>query len=123
MILLEEVLSIHKILVQQFGGIQGVRDQAALESALARPFATFDGVDLYPSPQAKAAALIESILINHPFLDGNKRTGYTLMRLLLLNAQTDIKANQDEKYDSVIKTAAGQMKYEEIQFWLENHQP
>jgi len=121
MILLEEVLSIHKILVEQFGGLQGIRDQSALESAIARPFATFDGVDLYPTPQAKGAALMESILINHPFLDGNKRTGYTLMRLFLLNANTDINANQDEKYQSVIKTASGQQKYNEILLWLENH--
>ncbi|MDP4283215.1 MAG: Fic family protein [Bacteroidota bacterium] len=85
MILIQEVKEIHKTLIDTFGGSHGIRDLPALESALARPFQTFDDKDLHPTPLHKAASLIESILINHPFIDGNKRTGYVLMRILLID--------------------------------------
>jgi death-on-curing protein len=77
--------------------------------------------DIYPSILEKAAALIESILINHPFIDGNKRSGYVLMRLLLLQNGYDVKASQQEKYDFVISIASGQLKFEDIVNWLENN--
>ncbi|MCX6238064.1 MAG: Fic family protein [Bacteroidia bacterium] len=83
MIEVQDVIRVHEILIDKFGGCQGIRDLTLLESALSRPYQTFDQKDLYSSPLEKAAALIESILINHPFIDGNKRIGYTLMRLLL----------------------------------------
>ncbi|WP_262512383.1 type II toxin-antitoxin system death-on-curing family toxin [Adhaeribacter arboris] len=76
----------HNLLIEEFGGAKGIRDLGALDAAINRPFATFDQQELYPNPVDKAAAIIESILINHPFLDGNKRTGYVLMRLLLLQS-------------------------------------
>jgi death on curing protein len=79
----KDILSIHKTLIDNFGGSHGVRDAASLESALSRPFQTYDNVDLYKTPLEKAATLVESLLINHPFIDGNKRTGYTVLRLFL----------------------------------------
>jgi len=82
MIQVTEVEQLHKLLIDNFGGSQGVRDREALASALSRPFQTFDGRDLYPSIIEKAASLIESILINHPFIDGNKRAGYFLITTL-----------------------------------------
>ena len=84
MIPIGEVEIIHNILIDRYGGSKGIRDIGLLESALARPFATFDDKDLYPHPVEKAAAILESVVINHPFVDGNKRIAYTLMRLLLL---------------------------------------
>ncbi len=81
MILLTGTEEIHKVLIDTFGGSHGIRDLHLLNSALSRPFQTFDSADLYPDTIHKAAALIESILINHPFIDGNKRTGYVIMRL------------------------------------------
>lgn len=87
-----EVLEIHSILIERFGGSEGVRDQELLDSALNRPYQTFNGQELYPRPIDKAAAIIESIVKNHPFVDGNKRTGYVLARLLLMNEQRDIHA-------------------------------
>src|SRR4030095_4633405 len=99
MILVKEVELLHGILIDKFGGSHGIRDNTALESAIARPFQTFDGNDLYPSALHKAASLIESILINHPFIDGNKRTGYTLLRLFLIQNKIDIAASQDNKYE------------------------
>ena len=76
MIPLKEVEHIHKLLIDTFGGSHGVRDLSALLSALARPFQTFDNKELYPTPIDKAASLLESIVSNHPFIDGNKRTAY-----------------------------------------------
>ena len=79
MISVEQALGIHEMVVKQFGGSMGVRDAGGLESALARPFQTFGGEDLYPDLFSKAAAIGESIIINPPSIDGNKRTGYVLM--------------------------------------------
>ena len=70
MIQIEEVLALHEIMIERFGGSHGVRDQPLLQSALNRPFQTFDGTDLYPTIYEKVAALIESVLVNHPFVDG-----------------------------------------------------
>lgn len=118
MISLNEAEYIHQILIAEFGGSQGVRDKESLSSALARPFQTFDGKELYPTPIDKAASLIESILINHPFVDGNKRTGYVLMRLLLLKNGLDINATQENKYLFVINIATGQSNFDSIVAWL-----
>jgi death-on-curing protein len=118
MIPVKEVEQLHRILIDKFGGSHGIRDDASLESAVARPFQTFDGKELYPSILEKAASLIESILINHPFIDGNKRTGYTLMRLFLIQNGVDITASQDNKYEFVIDIASGTLKYEGIVSWL-----
>lgn len=92
MITLNEAEDIHKILIGKFGGIMGIRDKGILESAIRRPFQTFDQKELYPDPVAKAAAIFESIISNHPFIDGNKRTAYVLARLLLREHNLDIEA-------------------------------
>ncbi|WP_207435690.1 type II toxin-antitoxin system death-on-curing family toxin [Sabulibacter ruber] len=119
MIPLNKVEQIHNLLIEQFGGAKGIRDYGALDAALNRPFATFDQQELYSSPVEKASAIMESILVNHPFIDGNKRTGYVLMRLILLQAGLDIVASQDEKYAFVISIATGQVSFDEIRQWLE----
>jgi death-on-curing protein len=89
-----------------------------LESALARPFSTFDNQDLYPNAVEKAAAIFESIIINHPFMDGNKRTAYMLMRLLLLENNLDIVASQDDKYSMVIMASKGDFRFEDIKLCI-----
>ena len=121
MISVKEVEEIHKILIEAFGGSHGIRDIAGLDSALARPFQTFGNDDLYPTSVHKAAALIESLLVNHPFIDGNKRTGYVLMRIFLIDNGLDINATQEEKYNFVLKIASGKTKFEEIIDWLTKH--
>ncbi len=119
MIELKDVLNIHHILIDKFGGSKGVRDIGSLESAINRPFATFDNQELYPTPADKAAAILESILINHPFVDGNKRTAYVLMRLILFEHDLDITANQDEKYSMVISCTTGVMRFDDIKNWIQ----
>ncbi len=121
MITLQEVESIHEILIEKFGGSKGTRDRGILESAINRPYQTFDQTELYPLPVDKAAAVFESIISNHPFVDGNKRTAYVLMRLILRQYNLDILANQNEKYDFVMSAAKGEIKYDQIKEWLTNH--
>ncbi len=69
----------------------------------------------------QSAALIEAIIINHPFIDSNKRTGYVVIRSFLLKRGLDIVATQDEKYDFVINIASGKIGLQEIILWLNNH--
>jgi death-on-curing protein len=121
MIPVKEVEEIHKILIDNFGGSHGLRDLGGLESALARPFQTFENQELYPTIILKAAALLESILVNHPFIDGNKRTGYTLLRLFLLSNGLDIDASQDDRYEFIISATTGKKDFEGIVEWLTSH--
>ena len=121
MIKLDQAIGIHQVIIEKFGGASGIKDRGALEAALNRPYATFDQKDLYPSPVEKAAAILESILINHPFIDGNKRTGYVLMRLTLMEGGMDIKASQKEKYEFVIKVSEGKLDISRIKEWIASH--
>jgi len=121
MIKLDQAIAIHQVLIEKFGGASGIKDRGALEASLNRPYATFDKKDLYPSPVDKAAAILESILINHPFIDGNKRTGYVLMRMTIMECGLDIKASQNEKYDFVIQVTEGKQDISRIKEWITSH--
>jgi death on curing protein len=79
----EQILFVHTRQIAETGGSHGVRDLARLESAVARPQATFDDKELYPDLFLKAAELLDSLINNHPFVDGNKRTGITAVALFL----------------------------------------
>ena len=114
----QEVLEIHQVLIYEFGGLHGVRDEKGLRSAIERPFSGFGDEEFYPGPEEKAGAILESIVKNHPFIDGNKRTGYVLMRLLLMNYGKDIQASQDDKYDFVIAVASGKLEFLQIVSWI-----
>jgi death-on-curing protein len=121
MINIHQVKHIHSVLIEEHGGGDGIRDLGALESAIARPYATFAEADLYPLAIDKASAILESILINHPFVDGNKRTGYVLARLILLENGLDIYANEHDKYTMVIAVSTGDFRFEEIKHWFTKH--
>ena len=121
MISVKQAIEIHEIVVKAFGGSMGVRDLGALESAMARPFQTFGGEDLYPDFFTKAAAIAESIIINHPFIDGNKRTGYVLMEAILRTRNIRIIAVNDDLYNFIISISTGKKKFEEIVEWLKEN--
>jgi len=114
----DEVIRIHEALIDQFGGSKGVRDEGLLDAAINRPFQSFDGKDLYETPDEKSSAIFESVIKNHPFIDGNKRIAYVLMRLLLLQYHYDIAAKQEEKYQFVIEVASGMFDFEGIKQWI-----
>ncbi|WP_094570177.1 type II toxin-antitoxin system death-on-curing family toxin [Mucilaginibacter xinganensis] len=110
---------LHNLLIDEFGGSKGIRDNGSLEAALNRPFATFDGQDLYPTVVEKATAIFESIIINHPFMDGNKRTAYVLLEYLLLNkGGIKLDASFEEKYQMVIEASTGEIRFDEIKTWI-----
>ncbi len=118
MILLEDVLNLHDLSIKDFGGSSGVRDLGLLESAIARPFQTFGGEDLYLTPITKAAAVGESLIINHPFVDGNKRTGLLVIIALLKEYGIKITASKDDVYSFTISISTGEKKLDEIVEWL-----
>jgi death-on-curing protein len=121
MICVDDVLFIHHELIKRYGGTLGVRDNSLLKSALSHPFSTYDKTDLYPTTIEKATALIESIIINHPFIDGNKRTGYFLFRAYLLEHNMDIHLSTEEKYKFVIDIASGKLKGEALVSYVQKN--
>ena len=118
MILLEDVLQLHQLSIEKYGGSHGLRDLGLLQSAIARPFQTFAGEDLYPSGIEKSAALIESIIINHPFIDGNKRTGAVAMVALLEEEGFVFSAEEEDFYNFTISISTGEKSFDEIVKWL-----
>jgi death-on-curing protein len=118
MITKEEVFLIHNEVIRLYGGSNGIRDIGGLESAIARPYQTFDGNEMYPACFEKAAAIGESIIMNHPFVDGNKRTGYVLMETLLRLDGIKIVAGNEELYSFVLKISTGELKFEQIVDWI-----
>ncbi len=115
------ILRLHELSILKYGGAEGVRDQGLMESAIARPYQTFGGEDLYPTFFEKAAAIVESIIINHPFIDGNKRTGFLAMLAVLEAENFKITATNDELYNFTIRISTGEIKFEEIVTWLKNN--
>ncbi|MBE9582872.1 type II toxin-antitoxin system death-on-curing family toxin [Mucilaginibacter sp. JRF] len=118
MISFQSAVRIHNRLIDEFGGSKGVREDILLESALSRPFATFDGTDLYPTAIDKASAIFESLIINHPFMDGNKRIAYMMLEILLRTDGLYIHAPESEKYQFVISASTGDIRFDEIKEWI-----
>ncbi len=118
---LVEVLNLHRQIIQQSGGALGVRDLGALESALAQPRMTFGGEDLYPTLADKAAALGFSIIMNHPFVDGNKRTGHAAMETFLVLNGLEISPSVDEQEQVILALASGNSGRESFVEWLKKH--
>jgi len=118
---INQVLAIHSEVIEQAGGSRGIRDIGLLDSAVARPQATFGGKDLYSDIFSKAACLGHSLIRNHPFVDGNKRTGYMSMRLFLNINGYDIKAPEDEKYKFVIEIAKKERDEKSMAEWLKKY--
>ena len=118
---LSEALELHRRVIGQSGGALGILNLGALESALAQPRMTFAGVELYPSIVDKAATLGFSLIQNHPFLDGNKRTGHAAMEVFLLLNGFEIQASVDEQERIVLQLASGEMDRQAFTLWLRNN--
>jgi death-on-curing protein len=116
-----EVLETYQRVMAQSGGLVGIRDFGALESALAQPFMTFGGNELYPSLAEKAAALGFSLIQNHPFIDGNKRTGHAAMAMFLAMNGYKINASIDEQVEIILSVASGNLNREGFTKWLSDH--
>lgn len=118
---LGEIFELHRLIAETSGGATGILDLGALESAVAQPKATFDMIDLYPSLVDKAAALCFSIVLGHPFVDGNKRTGHAAMATFLILNGADIDATIDEQERLMLDLAAGRVSREQLTAWLGAH--
>jgi death-on-curing protein len=117
----EEVLELHRLALEQSGGLGGVRDLGGLDSALAQPQMAFGGQELYPSLAEKAAALGFSLVCNHPFVDGNKRIGHVAMETFLVLNGWELAAGVDEQEQVILRLAAGALQRDEFTAWVQSH--
>jgi death-on-curing protein len=120
-LLLFEVVELHRQIIEQSGGALGIRDLGGLESALAQPRMTFGGEELYPTLVNKAATIGFSLVMNHPFIDGNKRIGHAVMEVFLVMNGLEIDASIDEQEVIILSLASGQIEREVFTQWLKNH--
>lgn len=116
-----QILLLHQQLIVASGGSDGVRDEGLLESALAAPFQEFGGVAKYNTLAEKAARLGYGIIKNHPFVDGNKRTGTHVMLLMLAINGIELDYTQEELIAIILAVAAGQAGYNDLLEWLYTH--
>ena len=117
----EQVLFIHYRLIEETGGSHGIRDIALLQSAIARPQASFDNNDLYPNIFTKAAALMHSIIKNHPFADGNKRTAITSSSIFLQRNNYTLTASIKELERFTMKIASKGVELQKIAEWFKKY--
>ena len=118
----EQILMLHSQLIQQTGGIDGVRDFNLLESAIETPFQAFAGAELYPTIQAKGTRLGYGLIKNHCMLDGNKRIGVHAMLVFFALNGIELAYMQKELYEMVLLVADGSMDYEAMLQWVLEHQ-
>jgi death-on-curing protein len=118
---LSEVLDLYSQIIEQSGGTLGIRDLGGLKSAMAQPRMTFDGQELYLTIVEKAAALGYSLIMNHPFVDGNKRTAHAAMETFLVLNGFETQALVDEQEGVILRLAAGELQRDEFREWLRVH--
>jgi death-on-curing protein len=113
-----QVIELHRKQVLRFGGARGLRDRGSLEAAVARPAMTFGGEDLYPDLPSKAAAMMHSLVLNHPFLDGNKRVAAHAALVLLLVNGWEFDVMSEDLSATTLAVAAGEMDVEALTIWF-----
>lgn len=115
---IDQILFIHRAQIRRFGGPKGLRDRGALLAAIGRPQMTFGGEDLYPEVPDKVAALMHSLVMNHPFVDGNKRVGaHAAIALLIANGFVP-EFSSAELVEITLATARGEMSAEALAIWI-----
>jgi len=118
----EKVLLLHQLIAEETGGDPNVRDLDLLDSALNAAFQTFDGKELYPTKQEKAARIGYSLISNHAFVDGNKRIGmYVLLTFLETNG-IRLKLTDEDIARAGLGVADGTMQYEDLLKWIRAHE-
>ena len=116
-----QILMLHSALVAQSGGLDGIRDEGLLDSALNVPFQTFAEQDLYPTILEKAVRLGYGLICNHPFLDGNKRVGTHVMLVFLEINQLSLSYEDEELISTILQTASGMLNYNGLLNWVKEH--
>lgn len=115
----DQVIAIHDVAIARFGGLPGVRDEGLLDSALAQPWQTFGGRDLYEGDVAKVCRLRYGVIRDHPFTDGNKRTGAALLGASLRLCGHHFKLRHDDFLRAMPAVTDGSMSYEQLVEWVE----
>lgn len=118
----KQVLALHAQLVSETGGSPGLRDEGLLDSALNAPFQSFGDIEPYPSIQQKAARLGYGLIMNHPFVDGNKRIGAHVMLVFLALNNIELDYTQDELSQTILSIASGELGFEHLLKWIIDHQ-
>ena len=118
----EQVLMLHRELIRETGGTDGLRDEGLLDSALNAPFQSYEEMDAFPSIQQKAARLGYGLVQNHAFVDGNKRIGAHVMLVFLMLNGIDLEYTQEELSDLILQVASGEQSFEDMVKWIVNHQ-
>lgn len=118
----EQIIKLYEELVSETGGTGGIRDEGLLESAINAPLQSYDNIELFPSIQQKGARLGYGIIMNHPFVDGNKRTGAHAMLVFLAINGIELCFDDDELVNTVLNVAEGKTKFEELFKWVIEHQ-
>lgn len=120
-ITLEDIIMIHSRIIQSTGGLDGIRDKAGLEAAIAAPLQSFGGIDLFPTIIEKIARLGYGLAANHAFIDGNKRIGAMIVQLLLKWNGYNIALKPNELADMFISIADGNANEEDLLKWITTH--
>ena len=118
---LGQILELYDEVIKVSGGSYGLRDLGYLESALYQPQQTFSGADLYPTLSQKAGALGYSLIMNHPFVDGNKRIGLVAMEFFLELNGMMLSVSTDETVETILLVAKGEFSREALTEWIETH--
>ena len=118
---LAEVLDLHRRVLEMTGGAEGVRDLPAIQSAITQPQMTFEEKELYPTIESKATAFCFSLVMNHPFVEGNKRVGHASMETFLVMNGFQLVAAVDEAEREMLALAAGDRSREELLEWVTRH--
>ncbi|HOR89381.1 MAG TPA: type II toxin-antitoxin system death-on-curing family toxin [Clostridia bacterium] len=116
----EQVILLHNQLIKETGGMPGVLDEGLLESVLEAPFMSFGGLELFPSILQKAARLCYGVIMNHPFVDGNKRIAAHVMLIFLSLNKIELKYTQDELVQVILEIAKGNLNASDLFKWLCN---
>lgn len=116
-----QILMLHTALIAQTGGIDGVRDEGLLDSAINAPFQTFAEQDLYPTVLEKAVRLGFGLISNHPFLDENKRIGAHAMLTFMGVNQINLCCTDEELISLILQVASGRLDYDGMLEWLKSH--
>ena len=118
---LNEVLELHRRIIENTGGSDGLRDLGALQSSIAQPRMAFGSAELYPTLTDKTAALGFSLVRNHPFVDGNKRVGHAAMETFLVLNGFEFEASVDDAEAAMLALASGRLSREELASWIKGH--
>lgn len=116
-----QILLLHSALIAQTGGLDGVRDEGLLDSAVNAPFQTFAEQELYPTILEKAARLGFGLIRNHPFLDGNKRIGTHVMLVFLSVNGLSVSYDDRDLISTILSVASGTLDYNGLLSWLQDH--